>query len=446
MIAIATQAAYCQLNENSGHFDDSLHLAEPRLEPKISRPFTGRAIEMKPQASEASLTLGDTGATGPSNADGRSVDVLLTLGWYYPEIHLGVARFARENRWHLTFDFDEPYPKRWKGDGVLTLLGNNNVEQWQLLKTLKVPMVDLAESRPKISLPRVTMDNAAIVRMAAEYFLDKGYRQFAFVHRWELGVSQRRRKFFSEVVQSRGFDCHLLSWQRERGRRVDTRANRKLWLARRLTDLPKPLAVLARDNEAVEVLESCLAAGLSVPDQVAVLGIDNTETICNCLYVSLSSIDPNLELIGYEAAALLQRLIDGESPPKQPIYIPPRGIVERISTDSLATNHPHVAAALKYIRDHAADPISMSDIVKHVPMSRSGLEKAFREHYVRAPMEQLRHVRLDLAKKLLRDTDDSLNKVARLSGFQTAHGLCRIFRQQVGMTPKQYRDAQRNQR
>ena len=401
---------------------------------------------MKSQTREANLTMDDSAAkVGQQRSAGRSMDVLLTLGWYYPEIHLGVARFARENRWHLTFDFDEPIPKRWQGDGVLTLLGNN-VELWQQLKTLNVPMVDLAESRPKISVPRVTMDNAAIVSMAAEYFLDKGYRQFAFVHRWELGVSQRRRKVFSETVQSRGYDCHLLSWQEERGRRADTREHRKAWLIRRLSDLPKPLAVLARDNEAVEVLESCLTAGLSVPDQVAVLGIDNTETICNCLYVSLSSIDPNLERVGYEAAALLQRLIDGEPPPEQPIYIPPRGIVERRSTDSLATNHPHVAAALKYIRDNAPEPISMSDIVKHVPMSRSGLEKAFREHYVRAPMEQLRHVRLDIAKKLLRETDDTLNKVARLSGFQTAHGLCRIFRQQVGMTPKQYRDAQRNQR
>jgi LacI family transcriptional regulator len=381
----------------------------------------------------------------PRRPGDRSRDVLLTLGWYYPEIHLGVARFARENHWHLTFDFDEPVPKRWQGDGVLTLLGTR-VELWQQLRALQVPVVDLAESRPTISLPRVTMDNAAIVGMAAEYFLDKGYRQFAFVHRWELGVSQRRCKCFSEIIQARGYDCHLLSWQKERGRRADTREQRKAWLVQRFSELPKPLAVLARDNEAVEVLESCLAAGLSVPDQVAVLGIDNTETICNCLYVSLSSIDPNLELIGYEAAALLQRLMDGEAPPEQPIYIPPRGIAERRSTDSLATSHPHVAAALKYIRDHAAEPISMSDIVKHVPMSRSGLEKAFREHYVRAPMEQLRHIRLDIAKKLLRDTDDSLSKVARLSGFQTAHGLCRIFRQQMAMTPKQYRDSQNSSR
>jgi LacI family transcriptional regulator len=375
----------------------------------------------------------------------RSFDVLLTMGWYYPEIHLGVARFARENHWHLTFDFDEPVPKRWQGDGVLTLLGTR-VELWQQLKALDVPVVDLAESRPKIALPRVTMDNAAIAGMAAEYFLDKGYRQFAFVHRWELGVSQRRRRCFSELVRARGYDCHLLSWQQERGRRADTREQRKAWLVGRLNELPKPLAVLARDNEAVEVLESCLAAGLSVPEQVAVLGIDNTETICNCLYVSLSSIDPNLELIGYEAAALLQRLMDGETPPEQPIYIPPRGIAERRSTDSLATSHPHVATALKYIRDHAAEPISMSNIVKHVPMSRSGLEKAFREHYVRAPMEQLRHIRLDIAKKLLRDTDDPLSKVARLSGFQTAHGLCRVFRQQMAMTPKQYRDSHRSPR
>ena len=373
----------------------------------------------------------------------RSLDVLLTLGWYYPEVHLGVARFARENGWHVTFDFDEPIPKRWRGDGVLTLLGTR-AELWQQLKALDVPIVDLAESRPKIPLPRVTMDNAAIAKMAAEFFLDKGYRQFAFVHRWEMGVSQRRRRHFSEAIKSRGYDCHLLSWQLERGRRADTREQRKAWLLRRLTELPKPLAVLARDNEAVEVLESCLAAGLSVPDQVAVLGIDNTQTICNCLYVTLSSIDPNLELVGYEGAALLQRLIKGEKAPDSPIYIPPRGIVERRSTDSLATSHPQVAAALKYIRDHAAEPISMTDIVKHVPMSRSGLEKAFREHYVRAPMEQLRHIRLDLAKKLLRDTQDPLSIVARKSGFQTAHGLCRIFRQQLSMTPKQYRDSQRS--
>jgi LacI family transcriptional regulator len=370
-----------------------------------------------------------------------SRDILLALGWYYPEVHMGVARYAREHQWHVTCDFDEPIPKRWNGDGVLTLLGAGD-QFWKHLQGFRVPIVDLAESRPKIDLPRVTMDNAAIARMAAEYFLDKGFRQFAFLHRREMGVSVRRRRYFQQVVADHGYDCHILSWQQERGRRADTREQRKAWLERRLTALPKPLAVLARDNEAVEVLEACLSAGLTVPEQVAVLGIDNTETICSCLYITLSSVDPNLELMGYEGAALLDRLIQGLPAPPSPIYIPPRGIVERASTDSLATSHPHVATALKFIRDHAAEPIGMDQIVRQVPMSRSGLEKAFREHYVRAPVEQLRHIRLDMAKRMLRDTDHALATIARKSGFQNAHNLCRIFRKQFGITPKEYRLSQ----
>jgi LacI family transcriptional regulator len=370
-----------------------------------------------------------------------SRDILLALGWYYPEVHMGVARYAREHQWHVTCDFDEPIPRRWNGDGVLTLLGAGE-NFWRHLQSVKVPMVDLAESRPKIDLPRVTMDNAAIAKMAADYFLDKGFRQFAFLHRREMGVSLRRRRYFQQVVNEHGYQCHILSWQQERGRRADSREQRKAWLERRLPQLPKPLAVLARDNEAVEVLEACLSAGLAVPEQVAVLGIDNTETICGCLYITLSSIDPNLELMGYEGAALLDRLIQGEPAPESPIYIPPRGIVERASTDSLATSHPHVATALKFIRDHAAEPIGMDEIVRQVPMSRSGLEKAFREHYVRAPVEQLRHIRLDMAKRMLRDTDHALATIARKSGFLNAHNLCRIFRKQFGITPKEYRLSQ----
>jgi LacI family transcriptional regulator len=373
-----------------------------------------------------------------NNGLSDSPEILLALGWYYSEMHLGVARYAREHHWHITCDFDEPVPQRWNGRGVITLLGARR-DYWKQLERLKVPIVDLAESRPKIELPRVTMDNAAIAQMAAEYFLDKGFRQFAFVHRHEMGVSLRRRLHFQQVINERGYDCHILSWQKERRRRADTREQRRAWLERRLTDLPKPLAVLARDNEAVEVLEACLAAGLSVPEQVAVLGIDNTETICSCLYITLSSIDPNLELVGYEGAALLDLLIRGEKAPQSPIYIPPRGIVERASTDSLATSHPHVATALKFIRDHAAEPIGMDDIVSQVPMSRSGLEKAFREHYVRAPVEQLRHIRLDMAKRMLRDSDSALAVIARKTGFQNAHNLCRVFRKEFGTTPKEYR-------
>jgi LacI family transcriptional regulator len=366
-------------------------------------------------------------------------NILLALGWYYPEIHRGVARFARDHGWHLTADLDNPVPRHWNGDGVVTLLGARR-GLWNRLKNQKVPIVDLAESRPNITLPRLTMDNAAIGRLAAEHFLDRGYVHFAFTNRHELGVSRRRREAFSLALASAGRPCHVLSWQRERGRKLDTRDNRHRWLMTRLQMLPKPLAVFAaRDIEAVEVIEACFSVGLVVPDQVAVLGVDNTETVCDCLRVPLSSIDDNLEQVGYQGAALLQGLLQGQMAPVSPVYVPPAGIVVRRSTDWLAVGHPQVVKALRFLDDHAEHPIGTNDVARHVGMSRSGLEKAFREHYVRAPMEQLRQIRLARAKSMLLHTNLRVVAIAEQCGFQTAHNLCRVFRHGVGVTPKQFR-------
>jgi LacI family transcriptional regulator len=373
-------------------------------------------------------------------------NVLLTLGWYYPEIHRGVARYARDHHWHMTADFDDPIPAHWQGDGAITLLGAQP-DLWHRLRRLKVPVVDLTESRPNIRLPRVTMDNVAIGRLAATSFLDQGYRHFAVVQRWELGVSRKRRDAFKLSLQAAGYTCDVLSWPSERGDKVDTRAQRHRWLMHRLEHLPKPLAVFAvRDMEAVETIEACLASGLMIPDQVAVLGVDNNELICECLQVPLSSIDPNLELVGYEGAAMLDRWMDGHPLSLEPTYIPPRGIVHRRSTDSLAVAHPAVMAALRHLHDHAEQPIQMKDLTRLVAMSRSGLEKAFREHYVRAPMEELRRVRLERAKKLLATTDAKIHTIARQTGFLTSHNLCRAFRQQCGTTPVGYRNAQHGNR
>jgi LacI family transcriptional regulator len=167
--------------------------------------------------------------------------------------------------------------------------------------------------------------------------------------------------------------------------------------------------------------------------------VDNTETICDCLQVPLSSIDDNLEKVGYEGAALMERILCGEKPPQEVIYIPPVGIIERRSTDSLAVEHQGVAAALHFIHQNFHRPISMKDVVKAVAMSRSGLEKAFREHYVRAPMEELRRIRLERVQKMLIETNEKILAIVRATGFQTPHHLCHIFRKKLGITPKQYR-------
>ncbi|EMI52646.1 XylR family transcriptional regulator [Rhodopirellula sallentina] len=364
---------------------------------------------------------------------------MLALTWYYPKIHHGVARFARDHGWHITADFEDLVPSHWNGDGVLALLGGGR-DIWKRLRHCKVPIVDFAESRPNIELPRVTTDNVAIGRMAADHFLDRGYQHFAYVQRRGMGVSSRRRDSYRESIEAAGHRCDVLNWHRERERRNDTLDQRHRWLLRRLTSLPKPLAVFtSRDAEAVEVIDACLAAELDIPNEVAVLGVDNTEIICECLRVPLSSIENNWEQVGYEGAALLERLMRGESAPREPIYVPPSFVVERRSTDSHAVDHPKVVEAIRYLHENAAEPISMNQLFKAVGMSRSGLEKAFREHYIRAPAEELRNYRLTMAKKLLLETDKKVNVIAELAGFQTPHNLCRIFKQHVGTTPKQFR-------
>lgn len=378
-----------------------------------------------------------------NRSDSGERNVLLALSVYNPEIHRGVARFGRDHNWHIPADLEDAIPKGWNGDGVLTQLGAPQ-EIWRRLGRLDVPIVDLAESRPNIQLPRVTIDNAAVGHMAAEFFLDRGYRNFAFVHRWELGASLKRRDHFRTRIADKGFDCEVLSWGKERNDRADTPQQRRRWIRQRLSKLKTPLAVFAsRDVEAVSVIDSCLELGLQVPEQIAVLGVGNSEAICECLRVSLSSIEENWELVGYEGAALLERLMRCESRPDSPIYIPPGKIIERRSTDSLAVEHPQVATALRFIHDNFHQPISMTNVVRHVGMSRSGLEKAFREHYVRPPMEELRHVRLLKAKQMLAETDETVITIARLTGHQTPHNLCRAFNKHVGQTPKQFRLCQK---
>ncbi len=365
--------------------------------------------------------------------------VLFALSWYSPELHRGVTEFARDHSWHLVADADDMVPKHWDVDGVITHLGANQ-NLWRSLRNLDVPIVDLSESRPQIRLPRVTMDNTAIGKLAAQHFLDRGYHNVAFVHRWELGVSYTRRQSFAKALKAAGRECHVLTWQKERGQRADTRTERHRWLVRRIAQLPKPLAVFAtRDSEAVEVIEACLSSELDIPEQVAVLGVDNTEAICECLSVALSSIDSNLQRVGYEGAALLDRLMSGKQSPKKPRYIAPKGIVARRSTDSLAVAHPEVNEALRFIQEHYSRAIGVAEIARAVSISRSGLEQAFREHFVRPPGAQLRRVRLDQVKRMLTETDETIVAIANATGFQTAQNLCRAFKRETGMSPRRFR-------
>ncbi len=375
--------------------------------------------------------------------------VLLSLSSYLVDIHRGVARYAKERGWllHADMAFDAELPWGWQGDGVITLLGAEP-EEVRFALQMKCPVVDLALSRAEIPLPRVSVDNAAVARLAAEHFRERGFRNFAYYGRYGLGVDLRRRQCFQESLAAQGFGVTVMGWERERGRQPDTWTVRRQWLARRLRPLPKPLAVFtSRDKDGAELIEVALAAGMHVPEEVAVLGVNNSELVCDFLPVPLSSIDVGWERIGYEGAALLDRLMRGEAPPPEPILLPPVGLVTRHSTDILAVENLDVARALRHIWLHYAEAgLGVPQVAAAVGMSRSRLDKAFHRCLQRNVGAEIRLLRLRRVKELLQNSHLTLEAIGRAAGFATQPHFYRAFREAEGLTPHAYRLHQRRER
>ena len=203
---------------------------------------------------------------------------------------------------------------------------------------------------------------------------------------------------------------------------------------------PKPVALFAaNDQHALDVLEACETARLPVPDQVAVVGAENNLMAADAMLVPISSIDTNLEILGYRGAELLDQLMRGKVAPRQPVRVPPAGLVVRRSSDRLAVAHPGVAKGLRFMLEHFHEPITIKDLVDVAAMSRRGLHKAFLEHLHRTPGGELQRLRIERAKRLLQETDHKVDTVAAMCGYQSANTFCIAFRHALGTSPKQFR-------
>jgi LacI family transcriptional regulator len=211
-----------------------------------------------------------------------------------------------------------------------------------------------------------------------------------------------------------------------------------------LKQLPKPVGLMGcYDIRAREVLDACMLAGLAVPDEVAVIGVDNDDLICELAEPRLSSVIPNAHRTGYEAAALLERMLAGERVPPGAYLIPPVGIVTRHSTDMLAVDDPHVAAALRFIRERACDGINVEDVVAAVPLSRRVLETRFKQLTSRTPHAEIQRVQIDRVKQLLTETELTLEAAAHRCGFRHSEYMSVVFKRITGMTPGRFRETSR---
>ncbi len=376
--------------------------------------------------------------------------VLLALGSYQHGTHRGVARFARENGWHLVAEmaYGGVIPQGWEGDGVLTALTERD-ELTDFVMQIGAPTVDLNMVRADLPLPRVVGDHEAIGRLAAMHFIERGFEHFAWYAVHENRTALERRTGFLKTLNDEGLNlaqCTNLIWAegRQHGTLVADRdwTERRDWLVNAIRKLPKPLAVFAyNDYQASHIINACLHAGLSIPEEVAVVGVDNDELVCDCVAVPLSSVKHDLETRGYLGAKLLaERMQFPGAPIPDPLRVEPSGVVTRKSSDILALPDPQVAKALRFIWDHFHRSLSISEIVTATDVSRRTLEKAFSTHLKRSILDEIQRVRLQRVKELLAHSGFSMRQIAEQAGFASPQYLHQVFRQHTGMTPGEYRE------
>mgnify|MGYP000731247118 CR=1 FL=1 len=359
---------------------------------------------------------------------------------YFRDALRGIKSYGVAHRW--VFRMADPQAtsietvQHWDPAGII-YQGRTAAQVAQVL-SLGRPAVNISgvlEAQPSA---RVGVDDASVGRLAAEHFLQRGFRHYAFAGYSNHHYSNLRQAAFIAVLRKAGFACEVfheiseLAEQRAESDWTSVDEQLRKWLL----SLPRPTALMAcNDFQGFELAQACRTAGLRVPEDVAILGVDNDELLCEMSQPALSSIALPTARIGYDAAALLSRLMQGGSAPRAPVLLPPTGVVVRASTDTVAVDDPDLAAALRFIREHAHESIGVGDVAARTSLSRRSLERRFTHTLGRTPLQEIRRMRMERARQLLANTDQPMPQVAQASGFANAERLSVVFREEMGMTP-----------
>jgi len=368
---------------------------------------------------------------------------------YYRGVLRGVRRYIQTKpQWLFTFIIPEQQsqrvPSRLRPHGVIASV--NTLPLARTLASWRRPVVNVSAVLAGLAFPRVGVDNVRVGELAAAHFLERGLRNFGFIGPPDYLFSVERRAAFCQAVQQAGYRvaCHEnrahLPYD-PLGRRWDLDAAVQRWLR----TLPKPVGILVpNDLWGVQVAEACRRVELRVPEDVALLGVDDDHLYCELTRPPLSSIVLPAERIGYEAAALLERLFSGEKPPREPILLPPTGVATRRSTEVLAIDDPDVVAAVRYIREHSHLPLRVADVLSRVPVGRRSLERRCHKTLGWSLGEEIRRTHLERASRLLAETDLPLKALAEQAGFSDFRYMAKVFRLQLGLTPTAYRQQMRS--
>lgn len=320
-------------------------------------------------------------------------------------------------------------------DGLIGMIDNKELADRAVAGCGAV--VNVVANHPETGLPAVGNDDRLTGELGAEHLMERGFAGFGFVDETEELGSQRLREGFVAAVEDAGRACHVLG--RPWGDVYVPHELIRPWLA----ELPTPIAVMAHnDHFARQTIDAALQLNLRVPDDVAVLGVNNNPWTIAMSQVPLSSIELDNRQVGLRAAKLLDGLMDGEAPPPTQ-FIAPVGVVARRSTDVTMTQDPLISHAMRFIRDHVTEGINVEDVLNAVNVSRSTLVNRMRQTTGRTPHQAIVHARIEHAKSLLVNTDASMDEIARRCGFLRQPRLNETFKRITRMTPGQFRQQRR---
>jgi LacI family transcriptional regulator len=358
----------------------------------------------------------------------------------------GVLRYATEHsyRWSYvvapeSLSLSVLDLRGWRGDGIIAAL--NTPAEATCVKELDIPTVNISGTIAKTPVPRVSVDHRLIGEMAAEHLIERGFQEFAYFGLRSVAYSAVRQKAFDARLSLAGYRsaATLLVPPTYRAKGLQWRdQQRKLigWLNK----LTKPVGLLAvTDYRARQVLDACRQVGFRVPQQVAVVGVDNEEVICAHVQPRLTSVARNNQLEGYQAAAILDQLMRGKKMAAGEENIAPLGVVTRESTETVAFQDARLCGAIEFLNDHMADPIGVQEMASHVGVSRRWMEYAFRGALGESPYQYIRRRRLKLAQRLLdKQPTPKIHEVAKQTGFSSAKQFSMVFSQEFGASPREY--------
>jgi LacI family transcriptional regulator len=363
----------------------------------------------------------------------------------YSMLH-GPWVFFREPPFYIASTFGHtkitrklPDTKTSDVDGVIAHIPHT--KRWREIVPANVPaVISLHTVVESPNFCNFVTDDSQIGKMAAEYFIGKNFRNFAFFGYKNIFWSETRGQSFSERLAQAGFTVNILAQSGLEPMNTRFKKSGRLELGEWLLSLPKPLALMAcNDDRALDVCDACKTVGLHVPHDVAVLGVDNDDLACELANPPLSSLAVNNEKAGYEAAALLDQLMAGKKSVKKQIIAIPTHIVTRQSTDIFAVADPEVVDALRFVQQHSTEDIHVDDVVKAVPLSRRVLESRFRKTIGRSILSEIRRARVQQVVQMLVETNLPISEIAKSLSYSGIEHIARYFRSEKGMSLIEYR-------